>query len=1129
MEAAGDNAPAPTVVAVAGGADGGAGDGQLQRVAAVTIPAAAGAAPPPPRLASPAEQARWELQRLQSQTGGPPQDPRAVLLAERERHIEHALRRRAAPAAVGGGGCGGGSGSEVALQNGAAAAAGEALRRRQQMLRLLPLQRQVRAQMVATIKEQHGDEAIEQANAHKGDKKFMRGVSTRIKHQRDQRRQEARAEKKRAADLLDAICQHSSNFKAFHRSNNHRTLRGVHQAVAKWHEGVVKKDDQRQERERRERLRALKANDEETYLKLVKDSKNERIQHLLAKTGDCLKQLGTQLQEEKHEAATFNIAQGAGAGAAGGAAIPMEAEAAADAPNEGTSKEYYQIAHSNKLPPIEAQPKMLVGGELKEYQLDGLRWLASLYGNHLNGILADEMGLGKTIQTIALFTYLIEVQQNTGPYLVVVPLSVLSNWVLELDKWAPSLKYVVFKGSAKMRKQIQQDHLAAGTFNLVLTTYEYIIKGKNVLKKFDWQYICIDEGHRIKNVESKLAQVLAGSYRSRHRLLLTGTPLQNNLGELWALLNFILPTVFSSSESFASWFNSPFADAGFDADESAGVAPDEEESLLIINRLHSVLRPFMMRRLKSEVESQLPDKVEMVLKCELSGWQKVAYKQLRMSGLGLVQADGSKKDVNNVMMQLRKCCNHPWLFEGPREITHHNPENIWRISGKFELLDRILPKMLATGHKVLIFNQMTRIIDIMQEWLYARGWHYLRLDGQTRAEDRASLVAKFKEPDSPYWIFLLTTRAGGLGLNLQNADTVIIFDSDWNPQMDLQAQDRAHRIGQTNEVRIIRLATISAIENQVLQRAREKLAMDERCIQAGMFDQKTNVSESDRQANLRQLLASEAGEEEDSDVEEQEAPSNEECNRMICRSEEEFEIFERMDREREEERAQQHRESGAPGDTLPRLFTELEVPANIRDAKVDLPKDPAKSGITEQPRQRTAVQYDDGMTESQWLRSLEEESGGSRKRRRPADALPAAAAAPANAAAAAGSGAKKRKQPAALNAMEQSLFAIWTSVSTCTAPDGRLRAELFLDKPSTHNYPDYYQLIKQVIALKDIKKRLHAHKYSTPAQFEADFRLMFANCRIYNAEGSLVLEDAVAMEAVLAEGLGALAQPNVTL
>jgi SWI/SNF-related matrix-associated actin-dependent regulator of chromatin subfamily A protein 2/4 len=244
------------------------------------------------------------------------------------------------------------------------------------------------------------------------------------------------------------------------------------------------------------------------------------------------------------------------------------------------------------------------------------------------------------------------------------------------------------------------------------------------------------------------------------------------------------------------------------------------------------LRPFLLRRLKKEVESQLPDKVEYIIKCDMSALQRVIYHHMKTNGVLLTEDKNGKngtKALMNTIMQLRKICNHPFIFQDIEDkLSVHmgyqngiiNGPEIYRASGKFELLDRILPKLKQTDHRVLMFCQMTQLMTVMEDYFVYRNFKYLRLDGGTKAEDRGDLLAMFNDPTSDYFVFLLSTRAGGLGLNLQKADTVIIFDSDWNPHQDLQAQDRAHRIGQKNEVRVLRLMTVNSVEEKILAAAR---------------------------------------------------------------------------------------------------------------------------------------------------------------------------------------------------------------------------------------------------------------------------------------------------------------------
>merc|ERR1719330_1528375 len=492
-------------------------------------------------------------------------------------------------------------------------------------------------------------------------------------------------------------------------------------------------------------------------------------------------------------------------------------------------------------------------------------------------------------------------KRNMGPYLIIVPLSTLSNWMLEFDKWAPSVVALAYKGSPQGRKGVQAQ-VKSGRFNALVTTYEYVIKDKAILSKIRWKYMIIDEGHRMKNHHCKLTQILNTYYTSNNRLLLTGTPLQNKLPEMWALLNFLLPSIFKACNTFEQWFNAPFAITG------EKVELNEEETILIIRRLHKVLRPFLLRRLKKDVESQLPDKVEYIIKCEMSGLQRRLYMHMQEKGI-MVQdkshlkktGSGGTKALMNTIMQLRKLCNHPFMFREVEEsYARHigsptdiiTGPDIFRASGKFELLDRVLPKLKATGHRVLMFCQMTQCMTIIEDYFNFKGYKFLRLDGMTKSDERGEQLKIFNEKDSDYFIFLLSTRAGGLGLNLQTADTVVIFDSDWNPHQDLQAQDRAHRIGQKNEVRVLRLMTINSVEERILAAAKYKLNMDEKVIQAGMFNNRSTGGER------RELLQSILRAEDEGDEDENETPDDEVVNQMIARSESEFEKFQQMDIDR---------------------------------------------------------------------------------------------------------------------------------------------------------------------------------------------------------------------------------------
>ncbi|XP_024996063.1 ISWI chromatin-remodeling complex ATPase CHR11 isoform X1 [Cynara cardunculus var. scolymus] len=470
-----------------------------------------------------------------------------------------------------------------------------------------------------------------------------------------------------------------------------------------------------------------------------------------------------------------------------------------------------------------------IQGKMRDYQLAGLNWLIRLYENGINGILADEMGLGKTLQTISLLGYLHEFRGITGPHMVVAPKSTLGNWMNEIKRFCPILRAVKFLGNPDDRKYIREELLVAGKFDVCVTSFEMAIKEKATLRRFSWRYIIIDEAHRIKNENSLLSKTMR-IYNTNYRLLITGTPLQNNLHELWALLNFLLPEIFSSAETFDEWF------------QISGENDQEE----VVQQLHKVLRPFLLRRLKSDVEKGLPPKKETILKVGMSQMQKQYYKALLQKDLEVVNAGGERKRLLNIAMQLRKCCNHPYLFQGAEPGPPYTTgDHLVTNAGKMVLLDKLLPKLKERDSRVLIFSQMTRLLDILEDYLMYRGYLYCRIDGNTGGEDRDASIDAFNKPGSEKFVFLLSTRAGGLGINLATADIVILYDSDWNPQVDLQAQDRAHRIGQKKEVQVFRFCTEYTIEEKVIERAYKKLALDALVIQQGRLAEQKTVNKDE--------------------------------------------------------------------------------------------------------------------------------------------------------------------------------------------------------------------------------------------------------------------------------------------
>ncbi|KAF8768570.1 hypothetical protein HU200_007118 [Digitaria exilis] len=697
----------------------------------------------------------------------------------------------------------------------------------------------------------------------------------------------------------------------------------------------------------------------------------------------------------------------------------------------------------------------LLKHSLREYQHIGLDWLVAMYEKRLNGILADEMGLGKTIMTISLLAHLACEKGIWGPHLIVVPTSVMLNWETEFLKWCPAFKILTYFGSAKERKQKRQGWMKPNYFHVCITTYRLVIQDSKVFKRKKWKYLILDEAHLIKNWKSQRWQTLL-NFNSKRRILLTGTPLQNDLMELWSLMHFLMPHVFQSHQEFKDWFCNPI---------SGMVEGQDKVNKEVIDRLHNVLRPFILRRLKRDVEKQLPQKHEHVIYCRLSRRQRNLYEDfIASSETQATLASGNYFGMISIIMQLRKVCNHPDLFEGrpiissfdmagismhlsysvcmlldktpfsqvdlsdmnfvftqnefsmssweadevvasyPPSITSldtdldiscsnkdHQGSNVTSIfediqkalqeerikeskeraasiawwnrvrcqkrpvygtdmrevltvkhpvsdilvkrndplchmdyssrladivlpsverfqkmldivesftfaipaarapppvcwcskgkspvfidpayrekcmnefspilspirsaivrrqvyfpdrrliqfdCGKLQELAILLRRLKSEGHRALIFTQMTKMLDVLEEFINLYGYTYLRLDGSTPPEERQTLMQRFNT-NPKFFLFILSTRSGGVGINLVGADTVIFYDSDWNPAMDQQAQDRCHRIGQTREVHIYRLISESTIEENILKKANQKRALDDLVIQRGSYN-----------------------------------------------------------------------------------------------------------------------------------------------------------------------------------------------------------------------------------------------------------------------------------------------------
>ncbi|XP_077417635.1 SWI/SNF-related matrix-associated actin-dependent regulator of chromatin subfamily A containing DEAD/H box 1A isoform X1 [Vanacampus margaritifer] len=510
--------------------------------------------------------------------------------------------------------------------------------------------------------------------------------------------------------------------------------------------------------------------------------------------------------------------------------------------------------------------------QLKPYQVIGLKWLLLMYEHNLSGILADEMGLGKTIQAIALLAHLLQ-NGTQGPHLITVPASTLDNWVRELQMWCPRLKVLVYAGSVEDRQYLKYDILnGAMEFNVLVTTYNLAIgnnSDRSLFRKLRLVYAVFDEGHMLKNMNTMRYRHLM-SINAKHRLLLTGTPLQNNLLELMSLLNFIMPSMFSSTTVQLSKM--------FSMKSQEDQSQFEKER---ISEAKRIMKPFILRRVKNEVLKQLPNKEEKVEFCSMSEKQQVLYQALWTKLKASTTSE--KRELTNVMMHLRKMANHPLLHRQYytteklkamsklmlKEPTHHDANaeliqedmevmsdfELHRLcqqytsissyqldssllldSGKFSWLAEKLASLKDKGDRVVLFSQFTMMLDIVEVLMKHLNHRYIRLDGSTPIADRIVLIDQFNN-DADLFVFLLSTRAGGLGINLTSANVVILHDIDWNPYNDKQAEDRCHRLGQTRTVQVIKLISKDSIEDGILQLGQKKLKLEQDMTTAEQSDE----------------------------------------------------------------------------------------------------------------------------------------------------------------------------------------------------------------------------------------------------------------------------------------------------
>ncbi|KAJ3347758.1 hypothetical protein GGF32_006584 [Allomyces javanicus] len=657
-----------------------------------------------------------------------------------------------------------------------------------------------------------------------------------------------------------------------------------------------------------ERMEAVKA---ERAAKLARKRKEAPAAHDATRTSKRIKTRGAaatandvEMADAKPEAAS----SAASPAEAAPAPAPTPAPPAPDAPTTtGLRRTTRTRKPVNRDPPspvakpaskpepvktdddADEEPRDVFLGTLLPHQLAGVRWLETLYLNGLNGILADEMGLGKTVQTIGLLTQL-WTRNAWGLQMIVAPLSTLANWEAEFKRFAPTLPVLVYHApkvdrpalkrtlNGKMRRRNHKER------PVILISYETVIADIKVFRDLPFQFIVVDEGHRLKNMDCQLMKHLS-SLNSEHKILLTGTPLQNDLKELWSLLHFVMPFLFDNVDDFLTWFN--FEVEGSKLNKSRILSMQMTEN--IVTKIHKILAPFMLRRVKADVaDMAIPPKKELVVMTPMTAEQKALYMAIlhnrkhlvdptaRVRGPGrgkgkrgllapiepvktalqrhmeslfesytLPPPKPAAYSSNHSVMALRRACAHPYLFPHPdfppyAPGTWQRSESVVRASGKTQVLDRLLRALLDDEadqqHKVLIFSQFTTMLDVLQEYLELRpSWGFVRLDGNVDHEDRRDRIAQFQN-DPKTKIFLISTRAGGLGINLTAADTVVLYDSDWNPQSDLQAMDRAHRFGQTRPVTVFRLLAAHSFEDRMYARAQAKRTLEKMVIGQGQFN-----------------------------------------------------------------------------------------------------------------------------------------------------------------------------------------------------------------------------------------------------------------------------------------------------
>ncbi len=467
-----------------------------------------------------------------------------------------------------------------------------------------------------------------------------------------------------------------------------------------------------------------------------------------------------------------------------------------------------KLAHFSGIQPADVPKQFL--GELRPYQLEGLSWLQFLREYGFGGILADDMGLGKTVQALSHITLEKTSGRMTAPCLVIAPTSLMFNWQTEAKRFSPELKVLLLHGTDR-KEQFHQ----LSQYDLILTTYPLIVRDKNVLLEQHFHLLVLDEAQCIKNAKSQAALV-AIQLKATHRLCLTGTPMENHMGELWSLFHFMMPGLLGDQKSFQRLFRTPI---------------EKHENQERRQHLNRRIAPFLLRRTKDKVVQELPEKVDMIRHVELEGGQRDLYETVRITMQDKIQKEIAKLGLKrshiiilDALLKLRQiCCD-------PRLLKIKTAKQKASKSAKLDLLMTLLPELIEEGRRILLFSQFTEMLGLIEEAIIQKGISYVKLTGQTK--DRATPVQQFQSGDIP--LFLISLKAGGTGLNLTAADTVIHYDPWWNPAVEHQATDRAHRIGQEKTVFVYKLVVKGTVEEKILEmQQRKKELMD------GLFSDKT--------------------------------------------------------------------------------------------------------------------------------------------------------------------------------------------------------------------------------------------------------------------------------------------------